>query len=288
MPDFDLRPLLLSGDFARLCKVSKDTLLYYDKIGVLKPAARHSNGYRSYEPEQFVTIEFIRLMSQFGWSLSAIKAFLKERSIKRYVETLEELKLKQQVEADALQRRAVLLDAMLHYARLLNRYSPEKPRLMENGELRRFILSPYKHLDSSREMKAASSITDHIQFCEKATGSLQFPLGRIVTTEHLHSGRYMRTEYLCSPMSPDPDRYASLSQERTLAQEPGLFVQMLHKGDPYTALDAYTSLMDFIAENKLTPRGPAVELWLVSLFTASKLADYVSLIEIPVCTLDGL
>ncbi len=37
------------GEVARLFNISKDTLRYYDKIGILKPEVNKENGYRFYD-----------------------------------------------------------------------------------------------------------------------------------------------------------------------------------------------------------------------------------------------
>lgn len=42
-----------TGEFAKLLEINKDTLLYYDKIDLFKPAGTHPNGYRYYTFEQF-------------------------------------------------------------------------------------------------------------------------------------------------------------------------------------------------------------------------------------------
>ena len=42
-----------TGEFAKLVEVNKDTLLYYDKINLFKPAGIHANGYRYYTFKQF-------------------------------------------------------------------------------------------------------------------------------------------------------------------------------------------------------------------------------------------
>lgn len=49
----DVQKTFLTGEFAALFEVKKDTLLYYDKIDLFKPAGVQENGYRYYTFEQF-------------------------------------------------------------------------------------------------------------------------------------------------------------------------------------------------------------------------------------------
>ena len=37
------KPLFTTGEFAKLCNVRKDTLFYYDEIGLLKPEIIQDN-----------------------------------------------------------------------------------------------------------------------------------------------------------------------------------------------------------------------------------------------------
>lgn len=46
------KPLFTTGEFAGLCNIRKDTLFYYDEIGLLKPEIIQDNGYRYYSANQ--------------------------------------------------------------------------------------------------------------------------------------------------------------------------------------------------------------------------------------------
>ena len=37
-----------TGEFAKICSVSKQTLIYYDRVGIFSPDITGSNGYRYY------------------------------------------------------------------------------------------------------------------------------------------------------------------------------------------------------------------------------------------------
>ena len=75
---------LKSGDFARLCHTTKDTLLHYDRKGVFRPAIVSANGYRRYGIEQYFEFDLISLLRGTGSSLEDIKSFRKvDDSFKR-------------------------------------------------------------------------------------------------------------------------------------------------------------------------------------------------------------
>ena len=62
------------GKVEKVCKISKKTLRYYDKLGVLSPDAVHDeNGYRYYSKENMLSIPVIKYYKQSGFKLEEIK-----------------------------------------------------------------------------------------------------------------------------------------------------------------------------------------------------------------------
>ena len=47
------KKFLTSGEFARLCRTTKETLFHYDREGLLKPKLITGNGYRRYAGSRF-------------------------------------------------------------------------------------------------------------------------------------------------------------------------------------------------------------------------------------------
>lgn len=66
------KKLLTTGQFAELCKTSKDTILYYDKLGLLKPVFVGSNKYRYYSIFQYCVFDRIKVLQDTGYSLEEI------------------------------------------------------------------------------------------------------------------------------------------------------------------------------------------------------------------------
>jgi len=68
------------SEFAKLCYTTRDTLLHYDKIGLLKPSFKAKNGYRYYSFAQYETYKIIYTLRQTGLSLSTIKEHMSKRT----------------------------------------------------------------------------------------------------------------------------------------------------------------------------------------------------------------
>ena len=63
-------------ELSKLTQVSVRTLHHYDKIGLLKPTLRQSNGYRLYSEKDLLKLQQIIALKFFGFELSQIKLLL--------------------------------------------------------------------------------------------------------------------------------------------------------------------------------------------------------------------
>ena len=76
------------GKLARQFRLSRSTLLYYDRIGLLRPSGRTASNYRLYAPGDIRRLEKICLYRQAGLDLKAITGIL-EASDRSPAEILE-------------------------------------------------------------------------------------------------------------------------------------------------------------------------------------------------------
>ena len=70
------------GEVSRYQQISKQTLIFYDKIGLFRPAyVDPGNGYRYYSAAQLDYLDTILIMKKIGFSLSEIKAHMQSYNI---------------------------------------------------------------------------------------------------------------------------------------------------------------------------------------------------------------
>lgn len=70
-------PLSLTvGQVAKSAGVELSTLRYYERRGLVKPAARRASGYRDYAPDAVRRVRFIRHAQELGFSLADIGELL--------------------------------------------------------------------------------------------------------------------------------------------------------------------------------------------------------------------
>ena len=72
--------LLSISDFAEFSRTTRDTLLHYDRIGLLSPVLRGDNNYRYYSSSQLAIVNVIRTFQQLGMSLDDIRGLRDRRT----------------------------------------------------------------------------------------------------------------------------------------------------------------------------------------------------------------
>jgi MerR family transcriptional regulator, Zn(II)-responsive regulator of zntA len=71
---------LTIGKIASAVSVSPDTLRYYEREGLLGPAAKSKSGYRLYDQDTVRRVRFIKQAQNCGFTLTEIRALLELRA----------------------------------------------------------------------------------------------------------------------------------------------------------------------------------------------------------------
>jgi len=100
------------SEFAKYSRTTRDTLLFYDKIGLLSPVSRKDNNYRYYSANQLVTVCVIRALQQLGMSLDEIKDLKGRRTPELSEEVLEQQIIKIDNKIDEWNRARKLLHTL--------------------------------------------------------------------------------------------------------------------------------------------------------------------------------
>ncbi len=71
---------LLVGEVARRAGVNVQTVLYYERRGIIPQAERRTSGYREFDPQTVDLIGFIQRAQELGFTLTEITGLLELRS----------------------------------------------------------------------------------------------------------------------------------------------------------------------------------------------------------------
>ena len=72
--------VLTIGKVAKRSQITADSIRYYEREGLIRPAKKSESGYRLYTDEAIRRIEFIKHAQQCGFSLADIRELLDLRS----------------------------------------------------------------------------------------------------------------------------------------------------------------------------------------------------------------
>ena len=77
-----MKDMFSIGELARYQNISKQTLIFYDKIGLFRPAyVDPDNKYRYYKASQIDYLDTILIMKEMGFSLGEIQEHMKTYTI---------------------------------------------------------------------------------------------------------------------------------------------------------------------------------------------------------------
>lgn len=134
------------GEISKIYSISRDSLMYYEEIGILKPI-RDSNGYRLYNISDIWKLNLIKELRSLNLPMSTIKEYLDNRNIQSTLDLLnkeiilidkkiEELKAHKENIAIRLNSiNEVLEDKDLFNIR--EEYIPMRKAIMLNGDIKR-------------------------------------------------------------------------------------------------------------------------------------------------------
>lgn len=101
----------LIGDVAKLLPISKDTLRYYDKLGLVSPKKSTQNNYRYYTKEDLLTLTYVLVLKDLELPLEEIKLLICNNSLESFKQLLE----RQEQIIDLRLAKLQHLKSKLHY-----------------------------------------------------------------------------------------------------------------------------------------------------------------------------
>lgn len=128
------------GDLANHFGVTRDTIRWYDKVGLLSPE-KEENGYRAYSREDIIAMDYIMRLRWLNIPLKQIKEIINESKMEDVVSVMQaqEVKIDQQIDRLISLKRMIedyheTCSAILKYEnKIVTRVSP------------RFLLKPIDH-----------------------------------------------------------------------------------------------------------------------------------------------
>lgn len=258
---------LTTGEFAKLCGTSKDTLFFYDKEGLLKPKYVSENGYRRYGIEQFYEFDMISIFKETGSSLKEIKSHLLERDQKKLLTLFEEKQRLLKQEAINLARRQKMLDDVvgLTTEALHAAYDVLEVVEMEEQALELMPVNPEEQATAEGHVQL---LVDFARRFESQDRYLAAPFGAVVK-KHDAAARLYTLGYLfcgADQTTPEPDLHI---------KPKGRYAVFYHYGDEDSHAAAYVKQLEEVEKSGLTIAGNIYAYEMASYFATANSEDCI-------------
>ncbi len=255
-----------TGDLVKMLGTTKNTLFYYDKIGLFCPAVIKENGYRAYsylQLQQFLAIAYLR---KIGMPLKEIQQYMEQRTPQR-LETLLQSQLEQvQSQIDELAKIRYFLKSHLHQLRNLQDVDLNRISLVYEREQ-----SLYCSPEIPSECSADGLILLGKFFAETVTSGL----GAVMPMDRIQQGIYDH-----------PRCFFSLTEEHLqgighIEQKPaGQFLVGYEKGMDLRY--GYERMLEYARRHGWEMIGEGYEEYVVSELDVVDSREYVTRISLPV------
>ena len=260
------------GELAKYQNISKQTLIFYDKIGLFRPAFQNpETGYRYYSARQLDLLDTILIMKKIGLSLEEIKGYLNHRSaeysqaflqkqldvIGEQIRFLTLIQSRVQHKCQTLQEvRSHLKDAGL--GRILRVHTPAQSLLTEP------VASPCSLTEISIATKKCFSRAFEQNL------PIFFETGVIVPRTRLEAGEYVRASHAFLPIEETPD----LENVRAIPE--GDCVVCYYQGEYLKIGSAYERIFDYCRKHRLEILSDSYEFCIHDHITARREDEYIT------------
>lgn len=263
--------LLTIGQFAALHGINKKTLMWYDEIGLFKPAAINpDNGYRCYNYYQSPILETILLLRELDVSITEIQNFM----INRSAENLKCL----------LDEKIAELDLQIMHLQAVRKTVSNHRQNMNT--LLTMDLSEISIVEKEKRCLVTVDIDQNVTFEKEVelitAQTSKYQLGR------LHDASYGSMIPVESILSGKFDNYTKLFIEIPLPdhksglhiQPKGKYLKAFHKGSWDTIPLRYQEILTYAHREGLTLYGYSYEKG-INETVIDRVEDYIVQIEIP-------
>lgn len=285
--------LLTIGQFAAMHGINKKTLMWYDEIGLFKPAfINPENGYRCYTYHQSPILETILLLRELDVSIDEIKDFMSNRSAASLKSLLAE-------KIGDLDRRITHLQAV---KKTLCKYHQNMSTLLtmdlskititEKAEQCLITIDIHKNTSFEEEVEMVTAETEkyHLGRLHDAN------YGSMISVDSLYAGQFddyckifIEIPFLTEhPGFPTAEKSSFPAANRHKASKGGLHIQpcgrylrAFHKGSWDNIPQRYREILAYARKHGLTLCGFSYERG-INETVIDHIEDYIVQIEIPI------
>ena len=261
-----------TGEFAKLCKVNKKTLFYYDEIDLFKPEKVLSNGYRYYSTYQLETFNVIFTLKDLGMPLKEVKDFMDKRNTKNIIELFTYETNEIEKEINRLKRKQEIISNKI---KIINeaKHLTDKIFIEHQDEEYIVLSSP---IDKTKYPYDTDTYMSHLDYCYSNNLYIGYPVGSIKTIKDMRSENLHDYSYYYTKVNKD------CANKNIIVKPGGNYLVGYMKGYYINTPAIYKKLLDYINKNNLTIIGFAYEDVLLDEVATKDIDEYILKISIQV------
>lgn len=266
-----MKSLFSIGELSRLQNISRQTLIFYDKIGLFCPVyVDPNNGYRYYSAHQLDELDTILIMKRIGFSLEEIREHMKTYTIdtslvalRKQLSVIQRQITELQMVKSRVEHRCVQLERSM--------------AIRDNGEMvtvemveRQCVLlqavePPYTLEDLSVATKQCFARSFREQL------PIFFQSGAIVPYRHIQQGRYTEALYAFLPIEQNSRRVPGIMELPA-----GQCVCAYHVGDYPSAGRTYQRMLQYCDQRQLRIVSDAYEFAINDYLSTGDENEYIT------------
>ncbi len=239
-----MKNLFSIGELSRQQNISRQTLIFYDKIGLFCPAYVDSeNGYRYYSAKQLDELDTICIMKRIGFSLEEIKTHMQSYTLENSIVVLRRQLLAIEQQMEALQ---MIKSRVEHRCQQLE----HAVSIREDSDVVTIekVKTQYLLLRKVQEPYSLEDVSIATKECFVRSFQEQLPIffqsGAIVPLEKIRMKRYTEASFAFLPIekTSDVDEVIELPQ--------GMCVSTYHTGEYSSIGISYERILDYCEKHQ--------------------------------------
>ncbi|UUV18963.1 MerR family transcriptional regulator [Fusobacteria bacterium ZRK30] len=266
----------LIGEVARLHNITIETLRYYDKEDLFKPAyIDKENGYRYYFPEQLIELATIIELKNLGFPLKEIKYYLNHKDIEMTTKILKTQKKIIQENIDQLLATQDEIKNKLKAIKGINKIDETVGKIIEKYIPKRNIISFFGDFKEN-----SSTNLEYINFSKKEYQRFsEFP--KEIFLGYLSGVAVSKDNLIAEKHSIFNKLFIfSKGDEGNDTISAGKYVTYLHKGDYIHLKNIYTELLNYTSQHNYTIINGSIEISLISSVITKNPDEFLTEIQI--------
>ena len=184
---------LTTGEFAKLCKVNKQTIFYYDQIGILSPVMKNEKGYRYYSVHQLELFFVIDLLKDLGMSLNDIQQYMQNKSPESFLSIMYRKKEEIVKKRQEIEMKEKMIEAKIAIMEEASHLNFNRITLQRLPEATLYLSRNIQNISDEEFLEVISDFINELQISQLDSG---YPIGSITKREQVLKGEYANYSYL--------------------------------------------------------------------------------------------